>query len=255
MNLFRTAILTIAASASVFAQTAPLRVIASNGMKAVVLELQPQAEKATGRALSIEFGTTTGLQKKIENGAPFDVAILTSDAISNLVQENKLAAATRADLSRTGIGFAVRRGAPKPDIATPDALKKTLLAAQSITYAADGASRPHLDKMFDRLGITAQVTPKLVLTQGSAVAMQSVAEGKVAVVMTLISELMPVPGIEIVGPLPASLQNYVSFAAAASARTGDAEASRKLIATLAGPAAAPVYHAKGMEPANLAKSH
>lgn len=249
MNIFRSVILVATAGSSLFAQTAPIHVIASNGMKAVILELQTKAEKATGHPLFIEFGTTTSLQQKIESGTPFDVAILTSDVISKLVQENKLAAATRTDLSRTGIGFAIRKGALKPDIATPEALKNTLLGAQSITYAGDGASRPHLDQMFDRLGITAQVKSKIILTQGSGAAMQSVAQGRVSIVLTLISELMTVPGIEIVGPLPADLQNYVSFAAGASAMAANAEAARTVIAMLKAADAAAVYRAKGMEPA------
>lgn len=249
MNILRSATLLVAAGSALFAQTTPLRVLASNGMKAVIQELEPGAGKTIGHPLAIEFGTTTGLQRKIETGTPFDVAILTSDAISNLVKSKKLAPETRADLSRTGIGLAVRVGAPKPDIGTPDALKSALLGAASITYAADGASRPHLDHMFDRLGITAQVKPKLVLTQGSGAAMQSVAQGQVAIVLTLISELKMVSGIAIVGPLPAELQSYVSFAAGASVQSSQADAARALIALLKGPSALPIYAAKGMEPA------
>lgn len=249
MHIFRSAIPFIAA-VSLFGQSSPkqpIHVFASNGMKAVILDLQPQAERALGRPLTIDFGSTTGLLGKIDAGAPFDVAILTSDAIANLVKENKLAAATRAELSRCGVGFAVRTGASKPDIGTPDAIKQALLKAKSIAYAKDGASRPTVEKMFDRLGIAAELKPKLLLTTGSGPAMESVASGKTAVVLTLISELMPVRGIEIAGPLPADLQGYVSFGAAASATTPNAEAARALIAQLKAPAAAAVYKAKGME--------
>ncbi len=248
MSILRSAALTVAAALSLCAQTAPLHVMASNGVKAVILELQPKAEKAAGRPLLIEFGTTTSLEKKIEAGIAFDVAILTSDAISNLVKEHKLAAATRTDLSRAGIGVAVRKGALRPDVSTSAALRKTLLETQSITYAGDGASRVHLDQMFDRLGITDKVKPKIVLTQGSGPAMQSVAAGKTAIVLTLISEVMTVPGIEIVGALPPDLQSYVNFAAGASAQTQNSDAAGALIALLKGPAAKPVYGAKGMEP-------
>lgn len=251
MILLRSAIAMLAAAFSMPAQTAPLRVIASNGMKAVILDLEPQIEKAIGRRLAIEFGTTTGLEKKIEDGAPFDVTILTADAIATLAKENKLAAQT--NLSRSGIGLAVRKGAPKPDITTAEGLKKALLAAPSITYAADGASRPHLDQMFDRLGIAAEVKPKITLTRGSGPAMQSVAEGKTAVVLTLTSELMTVPGIEIAGSLPADLQAYIYFGAGVGAQTGNAEAAKALIAILTGPAATPVYGAKGMEPVRSRK--
>jgi molybdate transport system substrate-binding protein len=246
MHISRGAIPFIAAL-SLFGQQAPVHLLASNGMKAVILDLQPQAERALGRPLAIDFGSTTGLLGKINAGAPFDVAILTSDAIANLVKENKLAAAPRAELSRCGVGFAVRTGAPKPNIGTPEAMKQALLKAKSIAYAKDGASRPTVEKMFDRLGIAPELKPKLVLTTGSGPAMESVASGQTAVVLTLISELMPVHGIDIAGPLPADLQGYVNFGAAASARTRNAEAARALIAQLKAPAAAAVYKAKGME--------
>jgi len=251
MRLFRVTIPFIAA-VSLFGQSAPakpapIHVFASNGMKAVILELQPQAERALTRPLTIDFGSTTGLLAKINAGAPFDLAILTSDAIANLVKENKLAAATRTDLSRCGVGFAVRTGAPKPDIGTPDSIRQALLNAKSIAYAADGASRPTVERMFDRLGIAADLKPRLVLTTGSGPAMEAVAAGKTAVVLTLMSELMPVHGIDIVGPLPAELQGYVSFGVAANSRTPNAEAARALIAQLKAPSSAAIYKAKGKE--------
>jgi molybdate transport system substrate-binding protein len=216
-------------------------------MKAVIEELRPKCERAVGRPLEIEFGSTTGLKQKIDSGAQFDVAVLASDAIAALVKEGKLTGASQADLSRSGIGFAVRTGAPKPDIRTPDAIKKALLAAKSITYAKDGASAPYLEKMFDRLGIAAEVKPKLLLTQGSGAAMASVAAGQVEVVMTLTSELLPIKGIDIVGPLPADLQSYVGFGAAVSAKASNPAAAAALIAVFREPTAASVYNAKGME--------
>jgi molybdate transport system substrate-binding protein len=257
MHIFRGAIPFIAA-VSLFGQSAskqatssqagPIHVFASNGMKAVILDLQPQAERALARPLAIDFGSTTGLLEKVNAGAPFDLAILTSDAIANLVKEGKLAAATQTELSRCGVGFAVRSGAPRPDIGTPEAMKQALLKAKSIAYAKDGASRPTVENMFDRLGVAAALKSKLVLTTGSGPAMEAVASGQTAVVLTLISDLMPVHGIDIVGPLPADLQGYVSFGAAANSKTANAEAARLLIAQLRAPAAAAVYKAKGMEP-------
>lgn len=245
MTCFRGAALIAVAACSLAAQTAPLHILASNGMKAVILDLQPKAEQSLHRPLAIEFGATSDLAKRIEAGAPFDLTLLTTDGMSNLARENKIKMPVL--LSRTGIGLAVRRGAPKPPIDTPDKLKQTLLAASSLAYAGNGASRPHLDAVFDRLGIAARLKPKMVLTQGSGPAMQSVAEGKVAVVLTLISELKTVPGIEIVGPLPADLQSYVEFAGAVGAHSANAQAANDLIALLKAPAAAPVYTAKGME--------
>jgi molybdate transport system substrate-binding protein len=234
------------------APPAAVRVLASNGMKAVVEELQPQLERAAGHPLSIEYDSTAALKQKIDAGATFDVAILTSEAIGELVKDNKASPAGRADFARSGIGLAVRTGSAKPDIQTPAALKKTLEAAASITYAKDGASRSYIDKMLERLGLADETKPKLVLTQGSGPAMASVASGQVAVVMTLMSELMPVHGIDIVGPLPAELQSYVSFGAAAGAKASDPAGAQALIAFLRSAAAAPVYKTWGMEPVRAA---
>jgi molybdate transport system substrate-binding protein len=120
---------------AVAAQSGALHVLASNGMKAVIEELQPRCERAIGHPLAIQYGSTVGLRQKIDAGETFDVVILTTDAIGDLVKENKATAGTRADFARCGVGVAVRTGAPKPDISTPAALKRTLQAAKSITYA------------------------------------------------------------------------------------------------------------------------
>ncbi|HEX4137799.1 MAG TPA: substrate-binding domain-containing protein [Bryobacteraceae bacterium] len=229
------------------AQQDPVHVIASNGMKAVIEELQPRIEKSIGHPLSIEYGSTAGLMRKIDAGAGFDAVILTSDAIRQLAKEAKVNADTRVDFARCGVGLAVRSGAPKPDIGTSAAMKKTLQQAPSISYAKDGASRVYIDKMLERLGIAEEMKSKALLTQGSGPAMASVAEGKTAVVMTLISELLPVRGIDVVGPFPAGLQNYVSFGAAVGAKASQPDGAKELIVFLKSPEAAPVYKAKGME--------
>jgi len=235
------------AAQGAWAQQAPVQLVVSNGMKAVVEALQPQIEKKIGHPLVMQYGSTTGLMEKIDHGTAFDVAILTSEGVDELVKKGKVPAASRADFARCGVGLAVRSGAPRPDIATPEALKKTLEAAASITYAGDGASRPAIDHMLERLGIAQKVKSKAILTKGSGPAMASVAEGRVAIVMTLISELMPVKGIDIVGPLPGELQNYVRFGAGVSASASQKDAARALIAFLGNPEAAPVYKTKGME--------
>lgn len=228
-------------------QPGAVRLLASNGMKAVIEELQPQLERAAGHPLSIEYNSTAALKEKIDGGAPFDVAILTSDVIGDLVKATRLTAGTRTDFARSGIGVAVRSGAPKPDISTPAALKRALQGATSVTWAKDGASHVYIDKMMERLGLADEIKSKAILTQGSGPAMASVAAGKADIVMTLMSELLPVHGIDIIGPLPAELQNYVSFGAAVSAKASEPEGAKALIAFLKSPAATPVYKSKGME--------
>jgi molybdate transport system substrate-binding protein len=234
--------------AQLTAQSTPVRMLVSNGVKAALDDLKPQCERAIGRPLAIQFGSTTGLKEKIDGGEAFDVTLLTTEAIDSLIKGGKLDAGTRVDLARCGVGLAVRSGAPKPDIHTPEALKRTLLKAKSIAYAGDGASRPFIEMMFQSLGITADVKPAIVLTKGSGPAMESVAQGKADIVLTLMSELLPVHGIDVVGAFPSEVQNYVNFSGAVASKTQNADAAKAVLRFLAGPGAAPTYKQKGMEP-------
>ena len=225
-----------------------LRVLVSNGMKGTMEELQPQCEKAVGRPLAIQFGSTASLKKRIEMGEAFDVTIITTEAIGDLINQGKLTAASRTDVGRSELGIGIRAGAPKPDIRTPEALKKTLRDAKSITYPQDGASRGAIEKMFDGMGIAAEVKPKIILAPGSGPATESVAAGQAAMVITLFSEIVPTHGVEILGALPAPYQMSIRFAAATSATSTNAEAGKALIAFVSGSKAAPVLKAKGIEP-------
>ena len=149
------------------AQNAPVHVLASNGVKAVIDDLQKQAEQAIKRPLMIEYDTSSVVKKRIEDGASFDVAILTADVIDDLAKDAKIDPGTRMDIARCGIGLGVRAGAAKPDIKTSAALKKALLASKSITYAENGASRKYILQMFDKFGITDVMKAKTVPEQGS----------------------------------------------------------------------------------------
>jgi molybdate transport system substrate-binding protein len=229
-------------------QGAAVRVLASNGVKAALEELRPQCERAIGHQLALRFNSTASVKKEIEAGEGFDVAIITSDAIGDLVKQGKLAGGSRADLGHSELGIGIRAGAARPDIHTPEALKRTLRDAQSITYPQDGASRAYIEHMFERLGIAADVKPRVILAQGSGPATESVAAGKTALVITLFSEIVPIQGVEILGPLPGELHYDIRFGAAASATTKNAEAAKALITFLAGPSSAPTFKAKGLEP-------
>jgi molybdate transport system substrate-binding protein len=230
------------------AGAAELRIICSNGIKAVVDEVKPHFEHATGNTLMIEYGSTAVLKRKIDSGEPFDAVILGADAVDSLAKAGKVSGATSAELARAGVGVGVRAGAPKPDIKTADGMKKTLLAAKSVTYASEGASRAFIEKMYDHFGITADMKPKIMLSPGSGESDDMVAQGKSDIVLTLVSEILPAaPGVTLVGPLPADVQGYVTFRAAVGANAKNAEAAKALIQYLKGPAAAPVYKAKGME--------
>ncbi len=230
------------------AQDAPLRVLVSNGMKGAMEELQPQCERAIGRPLAVQFASTAAVKKRIEGGEAFDATIITTEAIEDLIKQGKLAQGSRAKLVRSQLGIGIRAGAPKPDIHTAEALKKSLRNAKSITYPQDGASRGFIEQMFDHMGIAAEIKPRIILAPGSGPATESVAAGKAEMVITLFSEIVPTPGVEILGPLPGEFHDEVRFSAAASSTTKNAEAAKALIGFLTGSKPAAVYKAKGLEP-------
>ncbi len=227
---------------------ADLRVLASNGVKAAVEELKPQLEKASGSTLSIDFSTTAALRERIEKGEAFDVAILTDDAIDALIKSGKISQTQRAKLARVGIGVGYRKGAPKPDVGSGASIKQALLNAKSIAYTESGASRPGIDRMFERLGIAGQLHTKSHLTAAGA-APASVGKGESDLVLTLISEILPEPGVELAGPIPSEFQTYIGFSAAPSPKAAGSPAAATLIMFMKSSAAAATYKAKGMETA------
>jgi molybdate transport system substrate-binding protein len=247
---------TLALSAGLFslfaqktpAQTTELHVMISDGMKTVVEELTPQIEHSTGRKLAAQFNSSKNLRDKIQAGEPFDAAILTSDVLDDLIKEGKIAPGGRAEISRTGMGMGVRAGAPKPDISTPDALKRTLLAAKSISFNPTGASASHTYDMFARLGITDAVKRKLILDAEAGRPQMNVAGGKAELVISLIPEIQFFPGVDLVGPIPPDFQSYINFAAGIATNAHDQAAAKALIQFITGPAVRPVLKAKGMEP-------
>ena len=174
--------------------------LVSNGLKGSIDALKPQCERAIGRPLSIEFNSTASVKKKIEAGEVFDATLITTEAIDDLIKQGKLG--SRTDLGRSELGIGIRTGVDKPDIRSPEALKRTLRAAKSITYPQDGASRAYVERVFERLGIDAEVKPKIILAPGSGPATESVAAGKAALVITLFSEIVPFTASKFSGPCP-----------------------------------------------------
>jgi molybdate transport system substrate-binding protein len=230
------------------AQAPAVRVLASNGVQGALNEIIPQCERAIGHPLAVEFGTTATLKPRIESGEAFDFTVLTSEAIDALIKEGKVAADSRANAARVGIGIGIRAGAAKPDVSTPEALKKALLNAKSVTYATAGASRPPTDKMLDRMGIADALKSKTLLLAGAEETTAAVRDGKAEILITLISEIVSAKGLELAGPLPKEFQTYVGFAAGVSPNAKNAEAAKAAVKYLTGPKAAAAYKAKGMEP-------
>lgn len=235
----------LAAQASPRAQTSSVKMFMSNGYRAVFEDLSRTCEQSIGRAVMAQFGTSTSLTQRITAGEPFDVAIMTTEAMEDLGKAGKVGA--RTALGRSGIGIGVRTGAKKPDIRTPEALKTALLNAKSITYAGAGASRPHIERMVAALGIADTMTKKTILEPDSVRSAAKVAAGEAELLITLVSEILPAPGVDLVGPLPMQFQNYVSFAAATGAKAANPEAGKALIACISGPSVAATLAAKGME--------
>jgi molybdate transport system substrate-binding protein len=245
--LFLQALVSALLAFNATAQVTPIRALVSNGMKAAMEQLRPQAERAIGRPLTLEFSSTAALKKKITAGEDFDVAMITVEAIDELIKQRKVDAGSRTAMGRSRLGIGVRAGAPKPDIHTPDALKRTLLAAKSITYPEDGASRPNIEQMFARMGIASPLQSRIILVQGSGPATQSVADGKAEMVITLFSEIVPVHGVEILGALPGEFQYDVRFEAAVSTTASNPQTASALIRFLAGPETAKVFKASGVD--------
>jgi len=236
------------------AEAAEVKVLSAIGMQPIMEDLGPKFERATGHKLAITFATLGAVVKRVQDGETADVVVIPRQGIDSFVKDGKATAGNVTVVALSGIGVAVRKGAPKPDISSPETLKRTLLAAKSITYtnpAHGGTSGPHFAKVLDRLGIANEMKPRTVFpkTPGGAALGVLVANGEAEIGVQQIQELIPVAGIEIVGPLPGDLQNTVIFAAAIMAGAKDAEASKALVNFLHTPEAAVVIKAKGMEPA------
>jgi len=246
-KMFAAAIFYVASPMMLGAQTAPVKVLVSNGMKAVVERLRTRLEGELGRPLAIQYGTSAAVRQRVEAGEAFDALILTTEVVGELAKTGKVTASSVVDLGRSGIGFGIGAGARKPDISTPDAVKQTLLNAKSLTWVSVGASRVHIDRMLESLGIAKQVESKVRLTQGVDDSVQSVADGKTEMIITLTSEILPVKTVQYVGPLPAKFQNYVRFSGAVGPKSAAPAASALLLKQLSSPSVARMYEAVGME--------
>ena len=229
------------------ASAAELKIFGSRVTKVIVAEFAAQFEKATGYTPVVVADVAQATKRKIEAGEPFDVAVLVDFQTDDLIKQGRLLADSRTDLMKSGIGVAVKRGAPKPDIGTVEAFKRTLLDAKSITYLKEGASTIHLRKVFAQLGIAEALQAKTVQTMTESVS-ELVADGEVELGIIVIPNIMSVPGAELVGPLPDAINSYVMFTAAASAQSPHQQAARDLIKLLKTPEAAAVMKAKGLEP-------
>ena len=234
------------------AQAAELKVLITTAMKAAIDELTPQFEGASEHKLRITYGPSGALAKRIADGEAADLVVIAS-GVDELIAQGKVVAESRIDVARVRIGVAVRKGAPKPDVGTVEAFKRALLDAKGIAYvdpAAGGASGIYLAKMLERIGILAQVNAKARLARGGTEDMVSaiVARGDAEIGLQQISEIMSVPGVDLVAPLPDELQIVTVYTAGIPTNNKEAQAAKALIRFLTAPSAASIYKTKGLDP-------
>lgn len=248
----------IAALAAVIACTGPgakaaeIKVLCAGAFLQVVEAALPDFEKTTGHKVTVERGTAGQLKDRVERGDAFDVAVITPGVIDALIKEGKLAADSHVKVATVGVGVGVKEGAPKPDISTVAAFKQTLLDAKSVAYidpASGGSSGIYVDKLLERLGIAGEVRPKAKLKRGGHAA-DFVASGEADIVLQQMSEILPVKGVSVVGPLPAEIQNITTYSAAISTQSKNRAAAQALIGVFADPKGVALLKAKGMQPAS-----
>jgi molybdate transport system substrate-binding protein len=232
----------LAANASVNADE--IRVTSSNALKPVLEQVAPEFESTTGNKLVFTWG-----QADILKGASFDVAALTAATIDNLIMKGRLVGTTRAAVAVSAAGLAVRNGAAKPDISTVESFKRTLLGARSIAFVEQGGTGAYLRALFLRLGIADALRERLRPLPPEKSAAQAVAVGEAEIGLTQISEILPYAGAALVGPLPSEIQFTTTYVAAIGAGMPHADAAAELIKFITAPAAAPVFRAKGLDPA------
>jgi molybdate transport system substrate-binding protein len=225
------------------AASAELTLLSSNAVNVILDELVPRFERASGHTVTMRLGVASVLRKQIEGGAAFDVAILVGD-LDSLVAIGKVAAGTPAALGRSGYGLAVKAGAPKPDISTAEAFKRTMLNAKSIGYTKGGGSGTYFLRVLDRLDIMDQMKPKL---RPGANMQKLVASGEIEMTVNGIVPILRSPGIELVGPLPRELQSYSVFVAGIAAASKNRAAAAAFVNFLTGPDAASVFRRRGVE--------
>jgi molybdate transport system substrate-binding protein len=227
-----------------------IRILCTLGLRGLLDEITPALD-GRGLYFTPSYGATNVLIPKIANGETADVAILTDAGVEGLIEHGTLAAGSRRDLARSAIGIAVKAGAPRPDIRTPEAFKQTLLAARSIAFSRSGASGIHFANLISQLGIANEVARKARIFDG--VVGTLAARGEVELAVQQVSELKLVGGIDIVGPLPDALQKVTVFSAGVFAASARPAAAGLFIEALRTPEVAAVMRKQGLEPFNGAR--
>jgi molybdate transport system substrate-binding protein len=243
--------LIIAATATLLlsslAGAAELKVLSTQATEEAYRELVPQFEKVTGHKVTTVFTGTLDANKRLAAGETYDLLIMSAPSIDEHIKAGKVVAGSRVDLAKSGVGVGVKAGAPKPDISTTEALKKTLLAAKSIGYST-GPSGVYVVSLFQRMGIADEVKGKLKQTPTGVFVGSIIASGQAEIGFQQVSELSHFAGVDYVGPLPADLQQFTTFSSGIIAGTKEADTAKALAKFITAPAAAAAFKKRGMEP-------
>lgn len=226
-------------------QAAELKVLAAEVVEPAVAELAAEYEKASGHKLKIEYGFAAEMNKRVQAGEAFDFLIFPNGLIGQPATAATLSS-DKVQFVRIGQGVAVKKGASKPDVSSPEAFKQTLLAAKSVAFVPTGQSGVATLKMFETLGIAEAMKPKTRAVKVEDV-VSTIAKGEAELALFLNNYLVGNPEVDYVGPYPGNLQSFVSFSAGSSAKAADAEAARGFLKVLTAPSAAPIFKAHGME--------
>jgi molybdate transport system substrate-binding protein len=235
-----------------YARAAEVKVFSTIGVQAALEELAPKFEKASGHKLNITWGTAAMLVKRVQGGENADALVLTKQGLDALAKEGKINSGSESTFASSGMAMVVKKGAAKPDISTPDAFKKVLLAAKSIAYsnpAAGGASGVYFAKLLEQMGIADDIKPKTKYPPAGGNSANLVVSGEAEIAVQQEPEVMAVKGVEVVGPLPGDLNNITVYAAGVGASSKNADAVEALIKYLKTPEAAAVFKARGLKPA------
>jgi len=231
------------------ASAAEIRVLNANALTVALRALAAQHTKQTGNQVTFISGSPGQIQQRVDEGEKFDLLIMPTQALATLDTAGKLAAGTKRALVRVGIGIAIREGAPKPDITTPDALRKTLLAQQKITYSdsrTGGLSGINAQKVLQNLGIADEIKSKLLPhSDGQGL----IAQGEADLGLYNVSEIPRAKGVVLLGPVPAAVQAYITYDAGVPASNVSPSAAIEFLKFIASRAAAPSWLAAGLEPA------
>lgn len=236
-----------AATQGVGSQNSPLRVFTTRSIATVLEKIGADFERRTGRTLSVTTDVAARMVRRINDGEPFDFLVAAPAQIDELIKARKIIPDTRIDLARSGIGVAVRAGAPKPDVSSVDAFKRALLAARSVAYLKEGQSGVYVAGLLERLGIAETIRSKVTLPETDIVS-ELVSRGEIELGIVVITQIVTTEGVALAGPLPSEIQAYITFTGGISANSKSIDAAKDLMTVLRSPVAISIMRSQGMEP-------